>query len=715
MSMSLRSSSWYRVAQLKPALRAHARIHRHSFRGQLWYVVRDRASGRHHRFTPEAHLLISLMDGRRTVEEIWELASDRLGDDNLTQDEVIRLLAQLHNADILQGDSSPDLQEMSARADKQQRRQLLQRVMNPLAMRLPLVDPDRFLTATFPLVRPFFSWFGLLLFLAIVGTAAVLAVMHWPALTDNIADRVLATESLLLLAITYPFVKALHELGHGYAAKLGGGEVHEMGVMFLVFMPVPYVDATSVSSFPSKWHRALVGSAGMMVELLLAALALFLWLNLEDGLLKAFAFNVMLIGGVSTLLFNGNPLLRFDGYYVLADLIEIPNLGPRSNRYIGYLIQRYLFGVDTAVSPVTAPGEAGWFFFYAIAAFCYRLFITFTIILFVASEFFFVGVILGIWAGIMMFVWPLLKSCGFLFTSPVLREQRPRAFVVTGVAVAVVATLIAVVPVPFGTVSEGVVWAEEETLVNASADGVVAEILASPGSVVTQGQPLLQLHDPLLPARVRVVEAELAELHLRYDALRVVDLAEARVVAERIKHSEAELALNLARAEQMTVRSPAGGRFLLGTATDLEGLYLQKGDSVGYVADLADPLVRVVVPQSAIDLVREQTGAVRVRFADRFAQVLPAEVIREIPFVTDQLPSPAFATEGGGRISVDPSDPSGQTALELLYQLDLKIAEPIAATGVGARVFVRFDHGERPLAYQLYRELRQLFLSRFSL
>ena len=106
-------------------------------------------------------------------------------------------------------------------------------------------------------------------------------------------------------------MKALHELGHSYAVKRWGGEVHEIGIMFLVFMPVPYVDASESAGFQSKWQRAFVGAAGILVEIFLASLALFIWLNAEEGLVRAFAFNVMLIGGVSTLFFNGNPLLRF--------------------------------------------------------------------------------------------------------------------------------------------------------------------------------------------------------------------------------------------------------------------------------------------------------------------------------------------------------------------------------------------------------------------
>lgn len=714
MADTLNSSSWYRVAPLKPSLRPHVRIQRQTFRGQRWYVIQDPASGRYHRFTPEAHLVISLMDGERSLAQIWEIASARLGGDNLTQDDVIRLLAQLHQADILKGESSPDLREISARADRQARRKLWQRIMNPLALRLPLFDPDRFLSATVPLLRPLFSWVGLLLSLLLIGVALVQAAINWPALTDNIADRVLATESLLLLLITYPFIKALHELGHGYAAKIWGGEVHEIGVMFLVFVPVPYVDASAATAFSSKWQRALVGSAGMLVELLLAALALLLWLNLEPGLAKAFAFNVMLIGGVSTLLFNGNPLLRFDGYYVLSDLIEIPNLGVRANRYIGYLIQRYLFKLNDVISPVTAPGEARWFLFYGIAAFLYRIFITTTIVLFVASKYFVIGTILAIWALLMMLAWPLAKQLRFLFSSPQLRGKRMRAFTVTGLFISTTLLLLTLLPIPFATVAEGVVMAQEGSALHAGTDGVVAELLVAPNALVVRGQPILRMTDPLLPARVQLVEAELKELQIRHAALRVIDQAEAAVVAEKIRHSVAELVLNREREQQMILRSPVSGRVLLAGATDLEGRFLRQGDLVGYVSNLTDPRIRVLVPQSAIELVREQTEGIRVRFVDRFEQERLASVAQEVPFVSNQLPSPVFATQGGGGISVDPNDASGKTALEMLYQLELKLEQPVSTAGIGSRVYVRFDHGAEPPAYQAYRSLRQLFLKRFS-
>jgi len=714
VTTQLRSNSWYRVAELKPALRVHTRIHRQHFRGKRWYVIQDRATGKHHRFTPEAYLVLSLMDGGRTLEQIWARACEQLGDDNLTQDETIKLLAQLHTADLLRADRSPNYREMAQRAEKQERRRALQRFINPLAVRFPLFDPDRFLNMTLPLVRPLFSRAGLLLYLMTTSVALLLATTHWEALTENIADRVLAADSLLLLIATYPFIKALHELGHGYAAKIGGGEVHEIGLMFLVFIPVPYVDASSSSAFTNKYRRALVGAAGMLVEVFLAALALFVWLNVEPGLVRAFAFNIMVIGGVSTVLFNGNPLLRFDGYYVLSDLVEIPNLSNRSNRYLGYLIQRYLFGLESAVSPVSAPGERAWFLFYSVASFLYRVFITVAIILFVASEYFVVGVLLGIWAGLMIFVWPLSKQIGHLFRSPLLREQRPRAFAVTGSLLACLLALLTLVPLPSSTIAEGVVWAEQETMINASTDGIVEAVLVEPNTAVAAGTPLLRLSEPLMQARVRVLRAELNELETRYAALQVLDRAEARVVAEQIKHARAELEVTLQREREMVVVSPAPGHVLLRDPGDLVGKFFRKGDSFGYVADLSRPSVRVVIPQTAIDLVREDTRDIRVRFADRFSEPRPASIRRELPFVTQRLPSPAFASHGGGGIAVDPADPDGMTALEMIFQLELELADPFAASGVGGRVYVRFGHGYSPLAFQAYRRARQLFLKRFD-
>ena len=304
----LHSSLWYRVAPLRPRLLARARLHRHRYRGERWYLLQDPASGRVHRFTPAARLVLAAMDGQRSVLDLWKLAQRRLGDDAPTQDEIIQLLGQLHASDLLSTDASPDALEVFERGQKQDAAKSRRSWANPMALRIPLVDPGSFLDRFAPTWRWLWGWPGALIWLALVLPALVLLPQHWPDLTGNLADRVLAADNLLLVALVFPVIKALHELGHATATRAAGGEVHDMGIMLLVMMPVPYVDASAATVLHSRWRRALVGAAGMMVELFLAALAFYVWLAVEPGVARAVCFNVMLVAGVSTLVFNGNPL-----------------------------------------------------------------------------------------------------------------------------------------------------------------------------------------------------------------------------------------------------------------------------------------------------------------------------------------------------------------------------------------------------------------------
>ncbi|MBM3525937.1 MAG: PqqD family peptide modification chaperone, partial [Alphaproteobacteria bacterium] len=235
------SQSWYRVAALKPRLRAHTQIHRHRYRDQAWYVLYDPASGKSHRVTPAAYLCIGHMNGQHSVDEIWDTVVAELGDDAPTQDDVIELLSQLHAADMLQTNVTPDTAELFERFKKQSRQVLKGNLKSPFSFRVPLWDPDHFLGGLVQFLRPFAGWFGIATWLAIVIPALVIAGMRWSELTANVFDTVFAAQNIALLVITYPVVKLLHELGHGFVAKAHGGEVHELGVMFLVFFPVPYV------------------------------------------------------------------------------------------------------------------------------------------------------------------------------------------------------------------------------------------------------------------------------------------------------------------------------------------------------------------------------------------------------------------------------------------------------------------------------------------
>lgn len=709
------ASSWYRVADLKPRLRSHARLHRHRYRGQVWYLLQDPVSSRVHRFTPAARLFIAAMDGERTVQTLWEITNKHLGEQAPTQDEIIHLLGQLHAADLLQSDVTPDAAEVFDRGERQEKALQRRSYMNPMAVRIHLWDPDVFLNRVQPLIRLLWSRWGGMLWLALVLPALLLIPPHWPELSENFTDQVLAVDNLLLLWLVFPLIKALHEFGHAAATKRGGGEVHDIGIVMLVLIPVPYVEASASSVFKSKYERAVVGAAGMAVEVFIAALAFYFWLLVEPGMARAVLFNVMLIAGVSTLVFNGNPLLRYDAYYMLADMLEIPNLANRSLRYWGYLVERYAFGVGDAEGPEASTSEKAWFLFYGLASSIYRVLVTVTIALFIATQFFVIGIVLAIWAVGAMAVFPLAKTLQHLGTSPRLRQHRRRAIAVTAGTGLVLALLLFVVPAPYRTSAEGVIWLPEQALVRTGNEGFVDALLVSPGTPVAKGELLVRSYEPGLGAQIRHGEARVAEMKASYDAQFVADRARAGIAREQLESERSTLALLRTRAEGLLARAGSDGIFVSPKAADMPGRYYRKGELLGYVIDKTPPVGRVVVPQEAVDQVRLATDRVSVRFAHRPDAVTGGRIVRLVPAGDEYLPSRVLSTEGGGRITTDPRDQKGAKTMERMFQLDIELTEEDIARKAffGERVYVRFDHETEPIGRQWYRAVRLLFLSHF--
>jgi putative peptide zinc metalloprotease protein len=714
MTAPLLSSLWYRVADLKPTLRSHARLHRHRYRGQVWYLLQDPASGRVNRFGAAARQVIALMDGTRTVSELWEIANRRLGEDAPTQDEMIQLLGQLHAADMLRSDVNPDVAELFDRGEKEERARHRRSFGNPMAIRVPIWDPDAFLNRFPALISLIWSRWGAALWLAVVLPAAFLILPHWPELSHNFGDRLLAVDNLVVLYLVFPVLKGFHELGHATATKARGGEVHDLGVILLVLLPVPYVEASASSTFRSKYQRALVGAAGVAVELFIAAVAFYLWLLAEPGVFRAALFNIMVIAGVSTLVFNGNPLLRYDAYYILADLIEIPNLGTRSLRYWSYLLERYLLGVSQLEPPIASRTEKAWFVVYGAASSVYRVLVTIFIALFIAGRFFFIGVILAMWAVGAMAVLPVVRGIRHLIGSPRLQRHRARAITVSVGLVGLVGGFLLYVPMPYHTHAEGIIWLQEEALVRAGVSGFISEILVQPGTHVSAGDPLVRSVDPQLIAHLRTGEARVAQWRAAYAAQLVEDRTKAEVTRQRLLQEQAELAVTRERAGELIVRAETDGIFVVPQMRDLPGRYYHKGDLLGYVIGSSQPLARVVVPQDAIDRVRVGTDRVRVRMVDQPATIVIGRIVRAVPSGDALLPSKALSLEGGGEIATDPRETKGARAMQRMFQFDVALDLPDPVNHFGQRVYVRFEHDDEPLSVQLYRSVRLLFLSRFS-
>jgi putative peptide zinc metalloprotease protein len=714
MARSIFSPSWHNVAELRPRLLAHARFHRHVYRSQPWHVVHDPTGGKYHRLSPGAYALVRRMDGQQTVQALWDQACRVGGDDTPTQNEIVDLLVQLHAHDLLYCDVTPDAAQLFERFRKQRRSRWKQRFGNPLGLRFPLIDPDAFLTRWSPLLGRAFALPGAIVWLAVVLPALVLAGLHWSELTGNLSDRLLSAQNLALLTLLYIPIKALHELAHGAATKRWGGAVPEMGVMLLVFAPVPYVDSSASSAFRARHQRAIVGAAGMLVETFIAALAMYTWLLLEPGTARAAAFNVMLVAGVSTLVVNGNPLLRFDGYYILCDLIDIPNLGQRGQRYCTHLADRYLFRARALEEPDESLAEKRWLAAYTVLSWLYRLAITVSIMLFIAGQFFIFGVLLALWALFQFLGMPLYKTIKHIRTSPALARIRPRAARITIAIAGAVVSIAVFLPMPLRTQTEGVVWLPDNALLRAGVDGTLREWLVKPGQFVTRGTPLAMMDDPALDKELEAARANVAEYQARYDAQAFTEPAGAEVVRQQLEQRKSRLRHAEERHAQLIVASESDGTLVAPQYVDMTGQFYRKGELLGYILDRHKLIARIAVPQMDIDLVRTRLRHAQLRLADSVSDVYPVSALREVPGAVEELPSPALSPAGGGKIPVDPKDPHGLKLLERVFLFDLDLPDYVRPDRFGAHVYVRFEHLSEPLAHQWYRRLRQLFLSRFD-
>ncbi len=712
MSASLFSQSWYRVADLKPKLRSHAERVRHHYRGETWYVLRDQSSGKLHRFSEAANVLIAKMDGSVTMDDIWNSACAELGDDMPGQDETIQLLSQLYRSNALQTDVLPDLDEIVRRQKQEQRAKWLQYIKSPLAIRFPLWNPQTFLRRTSALAPLIFNRWAGLLWLVVIASALLQVGMHWQALSDNFSDQAYSVGNWLAIALVYPFVKLFHEFAHAYAVKRWGGEVNEMGLMFLVLIPVPYVDASASALFRNKYHRMLVSAAGIMAELFLAAIATLLWVEAEPGLFRALLFNVMLIGGVSTVLFNGNPLLRFDAYYVLADWLELPNLGQRANQYVAYLARKYLLRLRDS-SPSATLRESIWLAVYSIAAFFYRLVVMLGIALYVASEFFFIGVLLAMWSIYQALLAPAVKVFRRIWPESLMHNFRTRLVLTSSGVLLLAYVLLFLMPLPGFTVVQGVYWAPEESQLHAGVDCFVQEVRVTQGQTVAEGDEILRCESIKLRTEHQVSRLRLQELQMQRRSVLLDDRVEASVLRDEIDRLLVEERLIEQQLQALVIKSPVAGVVQLDNIADLQGRFIRRGSYLGYIGQRGVNTVRVVVAQQDISRLRTDTQNIDIRSSSRFDQVVQASVLREVPAANKDIVSSALTLDGGGSIAVDPASSERMVALENWFQFELMLPEH-AQGYVGERVYARFAHTPSPLAERIWRSIRLLFLEKLA-
>lgn len=713
MSESIFSPLWHRVAGLHPRLRAHVRLERQRLRGETWYLLRDEASGRIHRVNASAYAFVGRCDGRHSVAELWEVLRIELGEQMPSQNEILSLLGRLFEGSLLEFEHSPDLKGVFRRREKAERRRKM-RNANPFSFRISLGDPSRLLARLSFLAPLLFSWPALCLWLLVVGVALAAAAVNAPAIAAAVSQSARNPSSLILLWISYPLIKAVHELAHGLAVRRWGGQVGAFGVALLLLMPVPFVDASEANAFRHRHQRVFVSAAGIMAELLIAAFALVLWLNIEDGLLKDFMLAAMTIGSLSTLLVNGNPLLRFDGYYVMIDAFGLPNLASRSRQWWGAFVQRSLLGLRERTPLAEALGEWPWLLAYQPLSWLYRAFLSVLITGWVGAYSNALGYAAALWFAWVMLLQPALQGWKLLSGATIPEFRRGRAMFVGSAATAAALAIFTLLPLPWVTVAEGVVWLPQDAGLVAGSEGFVREYRVADGARVSRGDLLLVMDDDTLVTRQVELRRQLTGLESALFQSINGDAALAGNLDEDMRRVAAALAEVDARVAALDVRAARDGIVSLPHQADLVGRFVERGTMLGQIfAD--DPVtVRVAVKQGASALIQSHLERVEVSLADAPGKIHRAELVGEVPGATQRLPSAALASSGGGDIAADShADDDALLTREPVVWLDVKLAD-IRRDRIGGRAWIRFEHGGATLFERVLRGGRQLLLQHFS-
>ena len=711
MNETLVSEAWYRVADLRPSVAPGTTIARQAARDRVWQVLTDSGTGRQVRLNEPAYAFVGRCDGSRTVDALWNHLLARMGDDAPTQEDIVGLLSRLHAVGLLQFDSAPNLATVFARRDQETRKRR-RAFINPLALRMRLVDPTAFIELAYPRLRALFGAPALLFWLLVVALGALVCAVNFAALRAEVAAHLDAPRTALLFWLCYPPLKALHECGHALVLRHFGGTVREAGITLLFFTPAPYVDASAASALPGRWQRAAVAGAGILVELFVAAVAALVWVAIEPGLIRDFALVTLVIAGVSTILINANPLLRFDGYYILTDVLDLPNLALRSSAWWNAQAQRVLIGANRVPETALSAGERKYLVFYAPAALVWRVALLMMLTLWVGEKSWLAGALVGAGAALWLLRRPVATLIGALGAGlPAAARRRARLMLAAGGAFAALALFA--LPLPNAIVALGVVWPPEDAQVRAETAGFVASLAARHGATVVPGQVLATLRDDALVAEHERLQSRLSGFQARQYVSLLRDPLQATNLAEDIGRTKAELARADQQLDRLEVRGHAGGQLVLPRADDLPGSYAARGAMLGYILTPGPANVRAALPEHDALLVRGRVRAVEVRLVEAPLQNLVATLSRELPAATRLLPSAALGAQAGGAFAVDPTAKDGARSIDPVYLVDVAVSGQLPPR-IGSRAWVRFDLGYEPMGNQAIRRLRQLLLKHFN-
>jgi putative peptide zinc metalloprotease protein len=689
------------------------------YEGMTHYVIKDPIALKYFRFKIEEYFLLQQFDGKNNLQDVKRAFERKYRPQTISIEDLTRFTAQLHEAGLAQIDSPDQAKVLIRRRRKNRWKKVWQFLANILYIKIPIIDPEKLLAGMYPYFRWLFTPYFVTFSVGMMLAALTLVASQWSTFSARLPDfqSFFNWSTIFYFWCSLAIIKIIHEFGHGLTAKHFGGEVHEMGMLFLVLTPALYCDVTDSWLLPNKWKRIWISAAGIYVECFLASLATFVWWNTEQGLLNSLALATMFICSVNTILFNANPLLRYDGYYVMADWLEIPNLRIKSTQFFTYLFQEKVLGLEVPVQSYMPRSRRSLFVTYAIASYLYRWVVTFSILFFLYKflqpyKLGSISAMMAIGSLVPLVGMPLYQMFKFARTPGRMRKvKKARA---AGFAVAAIAILAGVllIPTPLRVQGTLVLTAAKPEEVYAEVPGRLVELKVRDGEWVKKGTELAILSNP-----EKVRERMQLQEQQSVNFIKASWFGAGNDNSSRAQNRQFEQMANdlepaidkvIDQIGKLRLVAHRDGQVMGVPHRETIGQWLKPGKPFCEVADPHELEAHLVLDQGDIDLVRlgRRTWLKIYGTSEKTYKSHVGEIAKRN---REEIP-PELSNAAGGEIATKQDPKTNQAKpLTAVYEVIIPLDNSDLSLQPGLRGFAKIDGGTHTLGWWLWRLITKTF------
>ncbi|QDT13087.1 HlyD family efflux transporter periplasmic adaptor subunit [Planctomycetes bacterium K23_9] len=647
----------YEIMAMMPRVRDNISVSVQTYAGETCYVIEDKISSKFYRLGLAEYTFVSLLDGDTTIAEAMGRTASVCGADALSERETGTLCKWLLDSGIATTSQSRSATRQTESRDKDSQKKVLGKA-NPIMQKLPLVNPMPLLRPIDGVSRQVFSWFGAVIWSVVVTYGAYQLWSHWDQFSQA-GQGLLSSSNWVWLLASWVGLKLIHEMSHAMACRKYNGNVREAGLVFIVLAPMPYVDVTSIWKLDSKWKRILVSAAGMYAEIFVAAVAAIIWCNTFDPLVKQHCVNVIVTATLVTVLFNANPLMRFDGYYILSDAIEMPNLATHGRQWMAYFMRRYFMGVQVKC-PQWPEGKHAIVVVYAILSFVWRILITVSIAITAEVLFHGAGVVLAVTSLLVGIAIPLYRSINTLTKTK--QASYARMLLISGLGAACLWGAWSVVPWYSQARVPVVVDYHPAEEIRCGVSGFLVENAVRVGDRVKKGQVLAVLSN-----RELEIEADNLRLQIEQSLQRArdyrVDGAIAAVQVEWRNRHSLETRADQVRQQIVSLRvvAPSDGIIAESDIESRRGTVLKAGDRMFVMGTNDREMIYGLIDQRDIDAFRDRDGeSIDIHVWGTGRESFQGTVRRVLPRASTDLKHAALGAHVGGPLTVQPKVQKGE-------------------------------------------------------